>query len=76
MMKILVIDDHALFRDGLILVLNGLNADTKIFEAGSFEPANDIIDTHSDLGLILLDLGLAEISHLDALPVIRLQTGC
>jgi len=74
MMKILMIDDHALFRDGLILVLDGLNTDIKIFEAGSYESAKDIIDTHSDLDLILLDLGLPGISHLDALSAIRQQT--
>ena len=72
-MKILMIDDHALFRDGLLLVLEGLNTDLKIFEAGSYESAKDIMDEHSDLDLILLDLGLPGISYLDALLAIRQQ---
>jgi len=73
-MKILIIDDHALFRDGLLLVLEGLNMATETFEAGSYESAKDIMDEHSNLDLILLDLGLPGISHLDALLSIRQQT--
>ncbi len=72
-MKILIIDDHALFRDGLLLVLEGLNSNIKTFEAGSYESAKEIMDNHHNLDLILLDLGLPGISHLDALLAIRQQ---
>ncbi|MDH5571184.1 MAG: response regulator transcription factor [Gammaproteobacteria bacterium] len=72
-MKILMIDDHALFRDGLLLVIDGLDANIEAFEAGSYETAIDIIATHSDLDLILLDLGLPGMSHLDALLALRKQ---
>ena len=57
-MKILIIDDHALFRDGLLLVLEGLNSSIETFEAGSYESAKEIMDNQHDLDLILLDLGL------------------
>lgn len=73
-MKILIIDDHALFRDGLLLVLEGLNTGIETFEAGSYESAKDIMDEHNNLDLILLDLGLPGISHLDALLSIQQQT--
>jgi len=73
-MKILIIDDHALFRDGLLLVLEGLNTDIETFEAGSYESAKDIMDEYNNLDLILLDLGLPGISHLDALLSIQQQT--
>jgi len=73
-MKILIIDDHAIFRDGLKLVLDSLNTDIKIFEAGSHDSAKDILDTHPDLDLILLDLCLPGTIHLDALSAIRQQT--
>jgi len=72
-MKILMIDDHALFRDGLLLVLEGLSAELTTFEAGSYEAAEGIMNEHSDLDLILLDLGLPGISYLDALLAIRQQ---
>ena len=72
-MKILIIDDHALFRDGLKLVLEGLGADIKTFEAGSYEAAKIIVDEQNDIDLVLLDLGLPEISYIDALIAIRQQ---
>lgn len=72
-MKILLIDDHNLFRDGLLLVLEGLNTPIETFEAGSYESAKAIIKEHNDLDLILLDLGLPGISHLDALLAIQQQ---
>ena len=72
-MNILIIDDHALFRDGLLLVLEGLGADIKTFEAGSYETARTIIDEKNNIDLVLLDLGLPEISYIDALLAIRQQ---
>ena len=70
-MKILLIDDHALFRDGFILLLEGLNAPVDTFEASSYESAKHIMDQHGDLDIVLLDLGLPGISHFDALTAIR-----
>lgn len=72
-MKILLIDDHALFRDGLLLVLEGLNADIETFEAGSYESAKIVMDEQNNLDLVLLDLGLPGISYIEALLAIRQQ---
>jgi len=72
-MKILLIDDHALFRDGLLLVLGGLDASIETFEAGSYESAEIIMHEQPDLDMILLDLGLPGTSYLDALQGIRQQ---
>lgn len=72
-MKILIIDDHALFRDGLKLVLEDLDTDINVFEAGSYEAAKVIVDEQNDIDLVLLDLGLPEISYIDALIAIRQQ---
>ena len=71
-MKILLIDDHALFRDGLLLVLEDLDSNIETFEAGSYESAKHIIQNETDIDLVLLDLGLPGISYLDALQAIRL----
>jgi len=68
-----MIDDHALFRDGMLLVLEGLDAEIKTFEAGSYEASLAIMAEHNDLDLILLDLGLPGISYLDALLAIQKQ---
>jgi len=73
-MKILMIDDHVLFRDGLLLVLEDLSGDIETLEAGSYEAAKEIMDESHDIDLILLDLGLPGISYLDALLAIQQQT--
>jgi len=72
-MKILLIDDHTLFRDGILLVLEDLDIQIETFEAGSYESAKTIMNAQSNLDLILLDLGLPGIGGLEALSAIRQQ---
>jgi len=72
-MKVLLIDDHELFRDGMRYVLTKLDKNTQIFDAGSYEDALPIINTHQDLDLVLLDLGLSGLSDTDALKALRLE---
>jgi DNA-binding NarL/FixJ family response regulator len=55
-MKVLVADDHSVFRQGLRLVLGGLAPEVDIIEAGDFGEATGIAEATPDLGLILLDL--------------------
>ncbi len=55
-MKILLVDDHALFREGLCLLLRGLAEDVHIVEAGTAESAFGALSEHHDIDLMLLDL--------------------
>ena len=71
MMKILLIDDHALFRDGILLVLKGLNTEVHTIEANSYESAKLILNEQSDFDLVLLDFDLPGLSYLDALLAIK-----
>jgi len=68
-----LIDDHVLFRDGLLLVLEGLKMDIETFEACSFESASGIMLSQPDLDMVLLDLALPGTRYLDALLAIRQQ---
>ena len=70
-MKVLLIDDHCLFIDGMKLVLIKLDPDIRLFTANSYEEALPIINEHSDLELVLLDLGLPGLSDINALKAIR-----
>jgi len=57
--RILLVDDHALVRDGLRLVLRALDAKTEIVEAGSFAQAQEHL-TQSKFDLVLLDYFLPD----------------
>jgi DNA-binding NarL/FixJ family response regulator len=70
-MKILLCDDHALFREGLAHVLAGVDDDLSVLEAGDLEEALRLIGEHDDLDLVLLDLGLPGARGLGALRELR-----
>jgi len=57
-MKILVVDDHALFREGVKLMLSRLDPAAVLVEAGSVEAALAEAAAHEAFDLILLDLKL------------------
>ncbi|MDD2760830.1 MAG: response regulator transcription factor [Methylomonas sp.] len=72
-MKILLLDDHALFRAGLRLLLETLDQDVITFEAGTIAEARQIADQHADLQLCLLDLNLREEDGLEMLDRIKVS---
>ncbi len=59
-MKILVVDDHALFRQGLAMLLNELYPGAVILEAASSSMAMNAVEENADIALILLDLKLED----------------
>ena len=48
MLKLLVIEDHALVREGLVRLLGQLEENVKIFEAADFEAALNLLDEEDD----------------------------
>ena len=69
-MHLLLIDDHALFREGLKFLLRGLDEHVLIDEAGSVAAAVARADA-VPFDLILLDLNLPDVGHLEALATVR-----
>jgi DNA-binding NarL/FixJ family response regulator len=57
-MKILLVDDHALFRDGMRYVLQQLPEEVEIMEAGDFAEGLKLATQHPELDLALLDLNM------------------
>lgn len=55
-MKILIADDHALFRDGVRQLLNQLNEDVVVAEAADCRETLAAIEADAELRLVLLDL--------------------
>ena len=70
-MKILVVDDHPLIREALKQVLSTLDSDIQVLEAKSAKEGFAVSETHPDLHLILLDLGLPGEDGLESLPLLR-----
>lgn len=87
-MKILIVDDHHLIREGMRPVLErlsmpGSNEAVQVLEAANFEDAAAAAASNPDLDLVLLDLrmpgtsGFAALAHLQkrfpGLPVVMMS---
>jgi DNA-binding NarL/FixJ family response regulator len=68
-MKLLIVDDHHLIREGLRPILKRLGdgEETEVLEAASFEAAVEYADRHRDLDLLVLDLRLPNVAGFAAL---------
>lgn len=70
-MHILLVDDHTLFREALLHVLNQLDTHVLIREASNAEEAAQLVSRFTNLDLILLDIDLPGVDGLTALPDLR-----
>lgn len=70
-MKILIVDDHSLFRAGLRLLLVSMEPAALILDAATVSEALALAQQHPDLTLCLLDLALHDEHGLDALTVLK-----
>lgn len=70
-MKILIADDHALFREGLRYLLAGLDDNVEVFEAKDGAEALALVAAHPDLDLILLDLAMPGMDGFVGLRALR-----
>jgi DNA-binding NarL/FixJ family response regulator len=70
-MKVLLVDDHALFREGVRLLLERLGDEFEILEAGDCAGALELAEQTPDLGLVLLDLALPDKPGFEALSMMR-----
>jgi DNA-binding NarL/FixJ family response regulator len=76
-MRILLVDDHLLFREALSLMLQQLDSDVSCVFAGSGAEALAAANYYRDLDLIVVDLALPDtdgIELLDALGKIAIDT--
>ncbi len=59
-MKILIADDHALFRDGLALQLREIIPDVILLNAATFAQALQILDKQPDVDMVVIDLDMPD----------------
>jgi DNA-binding NarL/FixJ family response regulator len=69
--KILIVDDHALFRAGLRMLLGTIGQNVECLEAANVSDALALISQHTDIQLCLLDLALKNEHGLDAVQKIK-----
>jgi len=70
-MKVLVVDDHVLIREALRGVLKELKDDATVIEASNCQQAMRLVEEHTDVGLVLLDLNLPDRNGFDVLAELR-----
>jgi two-component system, NarL family, nitrate/nitrite response regulator NarL len=66
-MKLLIVDDHAMLREGLAALLQQLGPETAIVQAGDANEAIGLLADHPDLDVVVLDLMMPGMKGLDAL---------
>ena len=74
-MRILLVEDHALFRDAVSRYLEQFSDDVTFVDAGNGSEARSACSYYSDLDLIIVDLSLPDVDGLELLPEFRRQVG-
>lgn len=72
-MRILLADDHAMVRDGMVPFLERLQPGATVVEAGNFLEAQAAARANSDLGLAILDLYMPGMDGLAGLTALRTE---
>lgn len=70
-MKILIADDHALFRDGLAMRLEEINPDIILHQAPTFSQALKILDKETDINMVIVDLDMPDMKWEDGIRELK-----
>jgi DNA-binding NarL/FixJ family response regulator len=71
--RLLIADDHPLFRGALREAVRGLFSGTEVAEAGSFEEVSEVLERGGDIDLVLLDLSMPGVRGFSGLMYLRAQ---
>ena len=71
MLKLLVVEDHALVREGLVRLLGQVEPGVSVLESPDFESALNVLDNEGEFDLVLLDLALPGIDGFAGLDILR-----
>jgi two-component system nitrate/nitrite response regulator NarL len=66
-MKVLIVDDHPVLREGLAALLRQSGPDTSVLQAGDVAAALAFVAQHVDLDIVVLDIVLPGMSGLPAI---------
>ncbi len=71
--RLVIADDHPLFRGALREAVNGLFEKVDITEAGTFDDVSALLDQRGDIDLVLLDLTMPGARGFSGLMYLRAQ---
>jgi len=74
-MKFLIADDHALFRDGLSMLLEQLDPAAVIMQASNFAQTLKILDVENDFDLIIIDLSMQDMQWKSGFSALKEKSG-
>jgi len=69
-MKILIADDHVLFREGMVHILQPLDDNVSVIETGNVDQTLAVVAKNDDIDLVLIDLFMPGRNGFDALKEI------
>lgn len=67
-MKLLIVDDHAILREGLAAMLRQAGPDTEVLQASEGAEGLRIAEQHADLDAVFLDLQMPGLGGMSAVP--------
>ncbi len=70
-MRVLIADDHSLFRKGCKLLLQEIEPKVQIVEAGDFKEAQTVLESKDNFDLILLDLRMPGLGEIEGVKRLR-----
>jgi len=71
--RLIIADDHPLFRDALRQAVAGVVTSARIDQAGTFDELTSLLEQDSDVDMVLLDLSMPGISGFSGLIYLRAQ---
>jgi DNA-binding NarL/FixJ family response regulator len=71
--RIIIADDHPLFRDALRQAVASVMVGARIDQAGAFDELTSLLEQDSDVDMVLLDLSMPGISGFSGLIYLRAQ---
>ena len=71
MIKILIVEDHPMFREALLTALQLARPDAKVLAAETIDQAQSIIRENRGVDIVLLDLSLPGITGFEGLMLLR-----
>jgi DNA-binding NarL/FixJ family response regulator len=67
-MKLLIVDDHAILREGLAAMLRQAGPGTEVLQAGDGTEGLRLAESHLDLDAVFLDLEMPGLDGMSAVP--------